>query len=103
MDVDTGKILKWPYTGLKVKVNVRPKDTGFYGYYNEYYKDYIYDNDSIIYEEHDGYVPDFLGITSSAYGIHFDTDVNGFILDWKEKKIKEKIIKHLRQDLLGEI
>ena len=96
VDVDTGKILKWSYTKLKAKVNVRPNVTGSYGYYGYYDKDY-----NCIHEEQ-GYVPDFLGITSSAYGIHFDKDANGFILDWKEKKIKEKIIKHLRQDLLSE-
>ena len=89
VDVDTGKILHWPYTELKAKVNVRSNDTGLYSYFDK-------DNKKI-YEEQ-GYIPDFLGITSSAYGIHFEKDDNGFILDWKEKKIKEKIIKHLRQD-----
>ena len=94
VDVDTGRILDWPDTKLYAKVNVRAIDTGFYGYYDK--------DDNIIYEGH-GYVPKFLGITSPAYGdnIIFDTDVNGFILDWKEKKIKEKIIKQLRQDVLG--
>jgi len=89
VDVDTGKILEWPYTKLKAKVNVRVNGKGFYGYYD---KDY-----NIIHKEEHGFVPDFLGISSPAYGndICFDTDVNGFILDWKEKKIKEKIIRHL--------
>ena len=94
-DVDTGKILDWPDTKIYAKVNVRAIDSGFYGYYDK--------DNNIIYEGH-GYVPGFLGISSPAYGddICFDTDVNGFILDWKEKKTKEGIIKQLRQDLLGE-
>ena len=94
-DVDTGKILDWPDTKIYAKVNVRAIDSGFYGYYDK--------DNNIIYEGH-GYVPNFLGITSPAYGdeICFDTDVNGFILGWKKKKTKEGIIKQLRQDLLGE-
>ena len=95
VDADTGKILDWPNTKLYAKVYMRAIDTGSYDYYDK--------DDNKIYEE-EGYVPDFFGITSPAYGdtIYFDTDANGFILDWKEKNIKEQIIKHLRKRLLGE-
>ena len=72
---------------------MRAQDLGFYNFYDK-------DNNKI-YEE-DGYVPSFLGITSPAYGdvINFDTDVNGFILDWKEKKIKNQIIEYLQHYML---
>ena len=95
VDVDTGQILDWSKEKLYAKVNVRAIDTGSFDYFDK-------DNNKI-YEEA-GYVPDFLGITSPAYGddICFNTDVNGFILDWKEKKIKEQIINHLRKYLLHE-
>ena len=95
VDVDTGRILDWPDSKLYVKVNMRAIDTGSYDFYDK--------DDNKIYEEQ-GYVPDFLGISSPAYGddICFDTDANGFILDWKEKNIKEQIIKHLRKYLLDE-
>ena len=89
VDVDTGRILDWPDTKLYVKVHMRAIDTGFYTFCDK-------DNNKIY--EIDGYVPDFLGITSPGYGdnINFDTDVNGFILDWKEKEIKKQIIKYLK-------
>ena len=95
VDVDTGRILDWPDTKLYVKVHIRAKDTGFYTFC---------DKDKNKIDEIDGYVPDFLGITSPAYGddICFDTDVNGFILDWKEKDIKNKIIKYMKYIMLGE-
>ena len=88
IDVDNGKILDWPNKKISVKVNMRAKDTGFYTYYNK--------DNNLIYEE-SGYVPDFLGINNPAYGddINFDTDLDGFILNWKEKKIKNKIIKYI--------
>ena len=95
VDIDTGRILEWPDTKLYVEVNMRAIDTGSYDFYDK--------DDNKIYEEQ-GYVPDFLGISSPAYGddICFNTDINGFILDWKEKNIKEKNIKHLRKNLLDE-
>jgi len=95
LDVDTGKILDWPDTKLYVKVHLRAIDTGFYTFCDKD-KNKIY--------EINGYVPDFFGISSPGYGdcINFDTDVNGFILDWKEKDIKNKIIKYMRFIMLGE-
>ena len=95
VDVDTGQILDWSNEKLYAEVYVRAIDTGSYDYFDK--------DDNKIYEE-SGYVPNFLGITSPAYGddICFNTDVNGFILDWKEKNIKEQIIKHLREELLDE-
>ena len=95
VDIDTGKILDWPDTKLYAKVYMRAIDTGSFDYFDK--------DDNKIYEEY-GYVPDFLGITSPAYGdtINFDTDVSGFILNWKEKKIKDQIIEHLKKRLLDE-
>ena len=95
VDVDTGRILDWPDTKLYVKVHMRAIDTGFYTFCDK-------DNNKI-YEEN-GYVPSFFGITSPAYEdvINFDTNVNGFILDWKEKEIKKQIIKYLKKYLLDE-
>ena len=89
VDVDTGRILDWPDTKLYVKVHLRAIDTGFYTFC---------DKDKNKIDEINGYVPDFLGITSPAYGdvISLDTNVNGFILDWKEKEIKKQIIKYLK-------
>ena len=95
VDVDTGRILDWPDAKLYAEVNMRAIDTGSYDFWDK--------DDNKIYEEQ-GYVPDFLGISSQAYGddICFDTDVNGYILGWKEKKIKEQIIEHLRKYILDE-
>ena len=95
IDVDEGKIMDWPNKKISVKVYMRAMDTGFY--------DYLDKNNNIIYQE-SGYVPDFLGVNSHAYGdcINFDTDVNGEILNWKEKNIKEKIIKYLGERLNNE-
>ena len=92
IDVDNGKIIDWPNKKISVKVYMRAKDTGFYNYYDK--------NNKLIYEE-SGYVPDFLGINNPAYGddINFDTDLDGFILKWKEKNIKADIIKHLEKML----
>ena len=92
MDVDTGRILNWPDTKLYAKVNMRVMDTGFYNYLDK-------DNNKIY--EAEGYAPGFLGL-SPGEDICFDTDVNGYILGWKEKKIKEQIIEYLRKHLLGE-
>ncbi len=71
---------------------MRAMDTGFYTFFDE--------NKIKIYEE-EGYVPNFLGIEGDAYGdnIIFSTDVNGFILNWKEKKIKEQMIKYLNDKM----
>ena len=95
VDVDTGRILDWPDTKLYVKVNIRVQDTGFYDFYDKH--------NNKIYED-SGYVPDFLDISCKGYGddICFNTDINGYILDWKEKKIKKKIIKYLKDRLLGD-
>ena len=94
VDVDTGRILDWPDSKLYVKVNMRVMDTGFYDYYDK-------DNNKIYEEE--GYAPNFLEISSKyCEDICFDTDANGFILGWKEKNVKEQIIEHLREYLLGE-
>ena len=95
IDVDEGKIIDWPGKKISVKVYMRAIDTGLY--------DYLDKNNNIIYQE-SGYVPDFLGINSPAYGddINFDTDVNGLILNWKENNIKEKIIKYLEERLNNE-
>ena len=92
IDVDNGKIIDWPKKKISVKVYMRAKDTGFYNYYDK--------DNKLIYEE-SGYVPDFLGINNPAYGddINFDTDLDGFILKWKEKNIKADIIKHLKKML----
>ena len=92
IDVDNGKIIGWPKKKISVKVYMRAKDTGFYNYYDK--------DNKLIYEE-SGYVPDFLGINNPAYGddINFDTDLDGFILKWKEKNIKADIIKHLEKML----
>ena len=92
IDVDNGKIIDWPMKKISVKVYMRAKDTGFYNYYDK--------DNKLIYEE-SGYVPDFLGINNPAYGddINFDTDLDGFILKWKEKNIKADIIKHLEKML----
>ena len=92
IDVDNGKIIDWPKKKISVKVYMRAKDTGFYNYYDK--------DNKLIYEE-SGYVPDFLGINHPAYGddINFDTDLDGFILKWKEKNIKADIIKHLEKML----
>jgi len=94
VDVDTGRILDWPDTKLYVKVNMRVHDTGFYDFYDK-------DNNKIY--ETEGYAPPFLEI-STKYGedICFDTDVNGFILDWKEKKIKKEIIQYLKYHMLND-
>ena len=90
IDIDNGKIIDWPKKKISVKVYMRAKDTGFYNYYDK--------DNKLIYEE-SGYVPDFLGINNPAYGddINFDTDLDGFILKWKEKNIKADIIKHLEK------
>ena len=90
VDVDTGRILDWPNKKISVKVYMRAKDTGFYTFCDK--------NNNIIFEE-SGYVPDFLGIKEPAYGddINFDTDVKGFILNWKEKNIKNEIIEYLQE------
>ena len=95
VDVDTGIILDWPDTKLYVKVHLRAIDTGFYTFC---------DKDKNKIDEINGYVPDFLGITSPGYGdcINFDTDVDGFILDWKEKEIKKQVIKYMKFIMLGE-
>ena len=55
-------------------------------------------NKNQIYEER-VYVPNFLGIEQEAFGddIVFNTDVNGFILNWIEKGIKDKMIKYLEE------
>ena len=92
IDIDNGKIIDWPKKKISVKVYMRAKDTGFYNYYDK--------DNKLIYEE-SGYVPDFLGINNPAYGddINFDTDLDGFILKWKEKNIKADIIKHLEKML----
>ena len=92
IDVDNGKIIDWPMKKISVKVYMRAKDTGFYNYYDK--------DNKLIYEE-SGYVPDFLGINNPAYGddINFDTDLDGFILKWKEKNIKADIIEHLEKML----
>ena len=92
VDVDNGKISNWSEEKIYVKVNMRAMDTGFYTFFDE--------NKIKIYEE-EGYVPNFLGIEGDAYGdnIIFSTDVNGFILNWKEKKIKEQIIKYLNDKM----
>ena len=92
IDVDNGKIIDWPMKKISVKFYMRAKDTGFYNYYDK--------DNKLIYEE-SGYVPDFLGINNPAYGddINFDTDLDGFILKWKEKNIKADIIKHLEKML----
>ena len=92
IDIDNGKIIDWPKKKISVKVYMRAKDTGFYNYYDK--------DNKLIYEE-SGYVPDFLGIINPAYGddINFDTDLDGFILKWKEKNIKADIIKHLEKML----
>ena len=92
IDVDNGKIIDWPMKKISVKVYMRAKDTGFYNYYDK--------DNKLIYEE-SGYVPDFLGINNPAYGddINFDTDLDGFILKWKEKNIKADIIRHLEKML----
>ena len=92
IDVDNGKIIDWPKKKISVKVYMRAKDTGFYNYYDK--------DNKLIYEE-SGYVPDFLGINNPAYGddINFDTDLDGFILKWKEKNIKADIIRHLEKML----
>ena len=73
---------------------MRAKDTGIYTYYDK--------NGNSIFEE-SGYVPDFLGIESPAYGddINFKTDTNGFILKWNEKEIKKKIVVHFEIYMLG--
>ena len=72
---------------------MRAQDSGFYNFYDK-------DNNKIY--EKEGYVPNFFGITSESYGdnICFDTDINGFILDWKEKKIKNQIIEYLQHYML---
>ena len=95
IDVDEGKIVDWPEKKISVKVYMRAMDTGFYDFYDK--------NNNLIYKE-EGYVPDFLGINSPAYGddINFDTDCNGFILKWKEKNIKEQIIEFLQKRLNNE-
>ena len=48
-------------------------------------------NKNQIYEEW-GYVPNFLGIEQEDFGddIVFNTDANGFILNWTEKELKIK-------------
>ena len=87
VDVDDGKIFDWKEKNIYAKVNIRVIDTGFYTFLDK--------NKNKIYEK-EGYVPDFLGISALAYdNICFDTDVNGYILNWKENNIKEKIIEYL--------
>ena len=82
--------------GLKkkiyAKIFLKAGDTGIY--------DFLDKNKKKIYQT-EGYVPNFLGISSEAYGdyICFDTDVNGYILNWKEKNIKEQIIEYIRKYL----
>ena len=96
VDVDNGKILNWPDKRIWVKVYIKAKDSGLYKYYdnlnNQIYKEY-------------GHVPYFLGINTPAYDedINFDTDVNGYILKWNERKIKDKIIKYLLNIELNDI
>ena len=94
VDVDDGKIMNWPEKKISVNIYMRAKDTGIYTYYDK--------NGNSIFEE-SGYVPDFLGIESPAYGddINFKTDTNGFILKWNEKEIKKQIVGHLEKCMLG--
>ena len=99
VDVDTGKITNWTewtdWTEEKIyfKAYIRAIDRGSYTYMDK--------NKNQIYEEQ-GYVPNFLGIEQEAYGddIVFNTDVNGFILNWTEKRIKDKMIKYLEEQLI---
>ncbi len=71
---------------------IREIDSGSYLYMDK--------NKNKIYEEQ-GYVPDFLRFEEEAYGddIVFHMDVNGFILKWKEKRIKDKLVKYLEEKL----
>ena len=89
IDVDEGKITDWPEgKGMYLKLHIKVVDTGSYVFYDK--------NGNTIYSTW-GYVPDFLGITSQSYGdyINFDTDIHGYIKDWKENNIKQKIIDYL--------
>ena len=56
-------------------------------------------DNKIIYEE-SGYVPYILGISEPAYGecINFYTDIHAYILGWKEKNMKQKIIDYLEEE-----
>ena len=92
VDIDTGKILNWSDAKLYAKVNMRVMDTGFYNYLDK-------DNNKIYEDE--GYAPSFLCL-SPGEDICFETDVDGYILGWKEENIKEQIIEYLREFLLGE-
>ena len=95
IDVDEGKIMNWPEKGLYLKLFIKVVDTGTYVFSDK--------DDNTIFEE-SGYVPDILGINEPAFGdyINFDTDIQGNILGWKEKNIKEKIIDYLKIRCIGE-
>ncbi len=95
IDIDEGKIRNWPEIGLYLKLFIKVVDTGTYIFLDK-------DNKKI-YEEW-GYVPDILGINEPAYGdyINFDTDIHGYILGWREKNMKQKIIDYLTEKLTGD-
>ena len=93
IDVDDGKIVNWPEKNLYLKLFIKVVDTG---------SDAFYDKENNIIYEAWGYVHDFLGINSPSYGdyINFDTDIHGYIKDWKEKNFYQKIIDYLKEQCI---
>ena len=92
IDVDEGKILRWPEKGMYLKLCIKVCDTCSYSFSDK--------NGNKIYDNW-GYAPDFLAITSELWGgdyIEFETDIHGYIKGWKEKNIKQKIINYLIQE-----
>ena len=95
IDIDEGKIMKWPEKGLYLKLFIKVVDTGTYLFKDK--------DDITIYEE-SWYVRDVLGVNEDSFGdyINFDTDIHGNILGWKEKNMKQKIIDYLKKWMLHE-
>ena len=85
VDVDTGRIINQSDVKLYIKVKMNTFNTLCYDYLDK-------DNNKIYQEE--GYAHKFLSM-SLGKDIFFDVDTDRYILGWKEKKIKEKIIEHL--------
>ena len=86
IDVDEGKILKWPEKGIHLKLCIKVCDTGSYSFSDK--------NDNTIYDTW-GYVPNFLEIANGSQGgdyIIFETDINRYIKGWKKKLNKKLLI-----------
>jgi len=75
IDVETGTILDWP-ANTSASLNYKVCDDGTYT---------LFDKDSKVIYERDGYVPDIMCPKGEGYGdyIIMDIDENGVIQNWK--------------------